>query len=276
MPAAGQWKALVLAAGRGPDDPMARAFGARHKCLLEVGGAPMLARVVAALREVPEIGEIVITIDDAAAAAAAFPQGLPQGVRIVESADSASASVLRAMEEQGVAPPLLVTTADHALLRPEMVRHVLAGAEESGADLAIALARREVVLARHPRAARTWLPLGRDRVTSCNLFAVRTQKARKAIAFWRRAEKNRKRPWKIAAAFGPGALLRLAWLVLSGRGDARAVLRMLSARLGLAAAPVFMPWAEAAVDVDKPEDLELAKKILAERGAGGSADQGRR
>ena len=37
---------LVLAAGRGPDDPMAKAYGVTHKCLIEVGGEPMLKRVI--------------------------------------------------------------------------------------------------------------------------------------------------------------------------------------------------------------------------------------
>ncbi len=276
MAAQGRWTALVLAAGRGPDDPMAKAFGVRHKCLLKVGAEPMLARVVEVLGAVPEIGGIVITIDDEAAAMAAFPAGLPQGVRIVKSASSASASVLRAMEAQGLSPPLLVTTADHALLRPQMVRHFLAGAEGEEADLAIALARREVVLARHPRAVRTWLPLGREKVTSCNLFALRTARAARAVAFWRGVEASRKKPWKIAAAFGPLVLLRLAWRVIFRRGDARGVLAMLAGRLGLTAAPVFMPWAEAAVDVDKPEDLDLAEAIVKEETGRSAAAQGRR
>ena len=40
---------VVLAAGRGPDDPMAKAFGVAHKCGLAVAGIPMLQRVLAAL-----------------------------------------------------------------------------------------------------------------------------------------------------------------------------------------------------------------------------------
>ena len=46
------WTALVLAAGRGPNDPMAKAYGVSHKCALPVNGVPMLRRVVNALLRV--------------------------------------------------------------------------------------------------------------------------------------------------------------------------------------------------------------------------------
>jgi hypothetical protein len=35
-----------------------------------------------------------------------------------------------------------------------------------------------------------------------------------------------------------------------------------SRRLGLEARPILLPFAEAAVDVDKPEDKELAERVL--------------
>ncbi len=238
---------------------MARAFGVSHKCLLPVGGIPMLRRVVETLRAHPRVNEISVVIEREDIAAQAFGGRLPEGVRVLPAAESAAASVLRAVEREGVRLPVLVTTADHALLDSAMLDAFLAGAEKAKeADLAVALVRRKNVLDRWPEARRTWLKLGRDRVTSCNLFALRTEDALKAVAFWRQAEKNRKRPWKIALAFGIPALLGL----LVGKGDAKSVLENLSRRLGLVARPVFMPAPEASVDVDKPEDLELAERIL--------------
>ena len=37
------------------------------------------------------------------------------------------------------------------------------------------------------------------------------------------------------------------------------------ARLGVSASPILMPMAEAAIDVDKPSDLELVQKIIRAR-----------
>ena len=53
-----RWHALILAAGRGPSDPMAAAYGVSHKCLVEVGGIPMLRRVVETLLAHPAIAGI--------------------------------------------------------------------------------------------------------------------------------------------------------------------------------------------------------------------------
>src|SRR4029077_14791730 len=45
------WQAIILAAGRGPDDPMAKAYGVANKTVIPVAGVPMLARVAGALRQ---------------------------------------------------------------------------------------------------------------------------------------------------------------------------------------------------------------------------------
>lgn len=251
------WKTLVLAAGRGPDDPMARAYGVTHKCLVEVGGRPMLARVIETLLASPEIASIAISIEDAAIARTALGE-LYGKVTIVPSSATAPASV-RAVLEQGA--PLFVTTADHPLLTTEMVAYFLAQATGANADLAVGLATAETILAAYPDARRTFIPLGRTRVSGCNLFALRTSRARSALDFWQNLEQMRKRPLKIIGAFGPLAIARF----ILGGFDHDSAFRAASKRLGLTARPVLMPFAEAAVDVDKPADKELAEAILARR-----------
>jgi choline kinase len=57
------WNVLVLAAGRGPDDPMAKAYRVTHKCLVEIAGEPMLARVTRTLLAHPAIRSISIVIE---------------------------------------------------------------------------------------------------------------------------------------------------------------------------------------------------------------------
>ena len=60
-----KWSAVVLAAGRGPDDPMAKAFGVAHKCGIPVAGVPMLQRVLQALADANMALPIAVSIDDA-------------------------------------------------------------------------------------------------------------------------------------------------------------------------------------------------------------------
>ena len=58
------------------------------------------------------------------------------------------------------------------------------------------------------------------------------------------------------------ALLRF----IAGSLSLDGVFVIVSKRLGLTAKPILLPFAEAAIDVDKPSDLELAEAILRRRG----------
>ena len=256
-----RWNVLVLAAGRGPDDPMAKAYQVTHKCLIAIGGEPMLKRVVQTLLASSEIASVTISIEKQELLAAALGP-LAAKVAFLASGESAARSALAALPEKAEYP-WLVTTGDHPLLTSEMLHYFLDAAAGSGADLCAGLARAETILARFPDARRTYLTFGRDRVSGCNLFALTSPPARKALAFWHDLEKVRKKPWRLIGAFGPVALLRF----FTGTLTLDSAFDLASRRLGLKARPVLMPFAEAAVDVDKPADKELAERILREREA---------
>jgi CTP:molybdopterin cytidylyltransferase MocA len=253
------WNVLVLAAGRGPDDPMAKAYRATHKCLIEIGGEAMLKRVIRTLLSSPEIASITVSIESEKLMDDALGP-LAKRVGFLASRESAARSALDALPE-GTSFPWLITTGDHPLLTLEMLQFFLAAAAKSGADLCAGLARAETILARFPDARRTYLKFGPDRVSGCNLFALTSPSARKALGFWHDLERVRKRPWRLIGAFGPVALLRF----FTGTLTLDSAFALASRRLDIIARPVLMPFAEAAVDVDKPEDKELAEKILAAR-----------
>jgi hypothetical protein len=219
----------------------------------------MLARVVGALRSHPAIGAIAISIEQPSTAARALGE-IPAGVVTVASRGSAGASALHALKV-GISYPVLLTTADHPLLDRAMLDHFLSRSEAANADLTVGLATADTILGRYPGAARTFLAFGRDRVSGCNLYGLLTPRALSAIEMWGCLDQVRKRPWRIAQAFGTLALLRYA----VGFLDLESAFAVASKRLGLRASPVLMPFAEAAIDVDKPADRELVEAILATR-----------
>jgi GTP:adenosylcobinamide-phosphate guanylyltransferase len=252
------WTALVLAAGRGPNDPMAKSYGVSHKCALPVAGVPMLRRVVEALRGSQSIASISVSIETAEVARHAL--GKTSNITIVASENSAPLSAIVAIRKNS-AFPVLITTADHALLTPEMINYFCKQAESNGADFSAGLARAEIILAAYPQSVRTFFKFRKDRVSGCNLFAVRTEKGLRILEKWKFLEPARKKPWRLVAAFGPLALIRF----LLGTLSLDEVFRIVSKRLGLTAKPILLPFAEAAIDVDKPSDLELAEAILKQR-----------
>ncbi len=253
------WTALIMAAGRGPDDPMAKAFGVSHKCTLPVLGAPMLKRVVETLRNSRSIRSISVSIEDSSIAAKAMGADF-EGLDYVTSEISAPLSALAAIKKNP-AYPILITTADHALLTPAMVAHFCNEAEQNGADFSAGLARAEVIRAAYPQSVRTFFKFKNDRVSGCNLFAIQNDKGLRILEQWKYLESVRKKPWRLVAAFGPSALI----CFILGRMSLNDVFAIVSKRLDLSAKPVLMPFAEAAIDVDKPSDLELAEQILKNR-----------
>lgn len=255
-----RFTALVLAGSRGPDDPVARAAGVTHKAFAPVAGLPMLLRVVQTLRSSPSVGDLALCIDRSALEQLDPPVAaeLLADMRVIAPDKTPSASVRRAIETLSDALPLLVTTADNVLLSPQMVEHFCSAAP-TDADLTVAVATETTIRRAYPQSIRTYYRFGGEGISGCNLFLARTPAVMKVAAFWSEIERHRKRPWRLVAAIGPLTLLRF----LLGMLDHEAALRRLSEIVGARVRTVEMPFAEAAIDVDKPADLILAEQILA-------------
>lgn len=257
-------RVLVLAGRRSGEGEI--GLPAATKALVEVDGTPMIERVLRCLREAVGGTPVFVSAGDRAllAATPALRAWEAEGwLRHHPSAGSPAASVHDFLTREAGAGATLVTTADHPLLTPEMVRHFLESAETSGADLAVAVVEASRFRARFPGVRRTFIALGHDAVTGANLFYFRNACAAAAARFWVRVEVVRKRPWRMVALFGPGTLLRFAL----GRLSLDAAVARVSAAMGVRAAAVRMPFAECAIDVDGAGDLEAAARVLAERRA---------
>ncbi len=240
-------------------DPITKHYGLAHKCLLNIAGKPMLSRVIGALRGVPQIKSISVSIESADVISQAMGE-LASDVKHIASLHSAPSSALAAAHEIGTFP-ILITTGDHALLTPEMVAHVCAASAALGADITVGLATRQVIQAAYPETKRTYFRFRDVAVSGCNLFTAHSAAGLRLLELWSDLEKDRKRPWRLALAFGPGALLRIIFwrMTLADAFD------IISRKCDMVARPLLLPYAEAAIDVDKPADKDVAEKILMKR-----------
>jgi GTP:adenosylcobinamide-phosphate guanylyltransferase len=241
--------ALVLAGSRGGIDPVAEYAGVSHKGLIVLGGETLLARVLKALKGAGAT-RIAVSANDRALAAQLGPD-----VELVAATGSPSNSVLKGAMALGT--PLLVTTVDHALLQPEWLRQFIDDAP-ADADIAVLLAPEAVVRAAAPQTQRTYLNFRDGRYSACNLFLLRTPKALSAVELWRRVEGYRKEPWRIALLMGPRMLLSYALGILTLDG----AIDLIGRKAGVKAAAVRTPYGLAAVDVDKPADLDLVRSLV--------------
>jgi CTP:molybdopterin cytidylyltransferase MocA len=260
-----RFNAIVLAADRGRDDPVATAAGVVAKCLTPVAGVPMLGRVIRALQESERVDTILLC-----GPAAGILQESPElhdlvdgkHVRWIAPLGSPSASAAAALGALPEDRPVLLTTGDHPLLRPDMVRHFLDQAGAGGFDVAVALAPHEIVQKAYPRTRRTALKFSDAHYCGCNLFAFLTTRGRGMVPLWKKVEDHRKQPVRVIGLVGWPAMFLYALGILSLAG----AMRRISRQTGLAAGAVIMPFAEAAIDVDNAADLELARAIAAQTG----------
>lgn len=247
------FKALVLAGSRGGAEPVAAYAGVAHKALIRLEGQTLLARVVNALRAAGASDIAVISSHMEVQI-----ESSRLGARTLPEAAGPSLSVQAAARALGT--PLLVTTADHALLEPAWVERFIADTPPD-VDVAVLVAARPTVEAAAPTTKRTWLKLADGDWSGCNLFWLANDRALGVIDLWRRVEAERKRPWKMAWILGPGMLLRFVTRRLSLRGAAE----RLGALAGMRAGIVETPYGLASVDVDKPADLDLVRAVVSQR-----------
>lgn len=225
---------------------------------------PMLVRVVQSLGAARSVHKIVVSIDDPA-----ILNGLAEFRALVDSGSlsfhtsrpSPSRSVLDYWQHLPAGESLLITTADHPLLTAAMINHFCSAAVHSDADVVLGIVSATLFRTRYPQSQRTFIRLRGESFCGTNLFALRGPQAGAAVQFWTRAEQFRKKPWRLASAFGP---LNLALFALR-RFDLAAAVTRASGVIGARIAVVHMPFAECAIDVDSLGDLATASRILAER-----------
>jgi GTP:adenosylcobinamide-phosphate guanylyltransferase len=259
-----KFTAIVLAADRGASDPVAAVTQASCKALSPVLGTPMLFRVIQALQYSQAIESIII-VGPAQEIVSSNPSLLSfleqDNISWINNGATPCTSAQLAMQQISTTTPTLITTADHALLNPEIIDYFCQQATESEADTLVGLANAELVVQTYPEVGRTQWKFQDNQYCSCNLFALRTSRGRELIEFWKQVEDNRKNPLRIISKLGWLTVIRfiLRQITLDQ------ALQQLSNKLSLTINPILLPFAEAAIDVDTEKDLKLVEKILANR-----------
>ena len=246
--------ALVLAGSRGEADALSVYAGVSHKGLIQLGGQTLLERVIRAL-DAAGASHIGVSTSDGGVITALGSLKTKAHLEALPASTSPSLSVGQGARALGL--PVLVTTVDHALLQPEWVQQFL-GDIPAGADVAALLAPEAAVRAAAPDTIRSYMKFRDGRYSGCNLFYLRNERALAVIDLWRQVEAHRKQPWKIAAMLGPAMLVGY----LLGRLTLDEAVQRLGRKAGVEAAAVRTPYGLAAVDVDKPADLDLVRRLV--------------
>jgi molybdopterin-guanine dinucleotide biosynthesis protein A len=118
---------------------LSRRMGGGDKCLRDLGGRPILVRIIE--RAAPQVGALVLNANGDPARFAAF--GLPVAADVVEGYAGPLAGVLTGLDWAAAHAPGAAWVASFACDAPffptDMVARLLAAVEASGADMACAV-----------------------------------------------------------------------------------------------------------------------------------------
>ncbi|MBO9712274.1 NTP transferase domain-containing protein [Sphingomonas sp.] len=259
-----RYTALVLAASRGNQDPLAQAGGVSHKCFIDIAGEPMLRRVVKAVADSGRVKRIIVQIEPESteeAKAILAPLGLEAITVYTPSGSSIGTSVGAVAETFPDALPLVITTGDNALHTAEMFKYFCDHLDDLKVDAGLGLTPARYVLEKYPEGNRAFHRFADGQFSSCNLYALLTPHGFEAAKVFNSGGQFGKKPKRLIGAFG-----LVAFLVYKSRlTKLNTFLRFLSGVLKVKTAPVVMPFAEGPIDVDRMVDWELANRIVAER-----------
>jgi GTP:adenosylcobinamide-phosphate guanylyltransferase len=256
-----RFAAVVLAADRTGKDPITQHTGAACKAFAPVGGIPMIIRVLDALDACEQIATIILcgppeSLHDQCPE---LKQRIASGqVTWTPNLDSPSRSAERGVSLVPADMPVLLTTADHALLTPSLLQHFLQQSSITQGDATVGTIEQHTIADAFPQSKRTVIRLRDGGFCGCNLFTF-TPQGRSLIGFWRQAEALRKRPWRlIAKVLG----FKTVWQYLLGTLTLKQALAAVSEKSGVDIRAIVLDDPRAGVDVDKVEDLLLAEAIV--------------
>lgn len=250
--------AIITAGGiPKPEEPLYELTQGKSKALLEIAGKPMVQWVLDALNASEKIEQIVVVgLDPESGLICDKPLSyIPnQGGMI----DNIRSGVAKVVELNSKSELVILVSSDIPALTTEMVDWTIDTALETQDDFYYNLITREVMETRYPGSNRSFFKLKDIEVCGGDMNVVRVSAAYGNDELWNKIVSARKNPFKQAALFGFWTL----FLVLTRRLSLEDAVPRVEKQLGIKGRAVICPYAELAMDVDKPHQLEILRKDL--------------
>ncbi|MEW5961421.1 MAG: hypothetical protein AB1801_27195, partial [Chloroflexota bacterium] len=127
------------------------------------------------------------------------------------------------------------------------------------------IVKREIMEARYPGSNRTFTKLADMHVCGADIHIAHKSMTTdpEHLAMWEELIGRRKSPLKQAASIGFLTLI----LLLMGRLSLEGAIKRVTKRLNITGRPIIWDYAEPAMDVDKPHQLEILRADLEARAA---------
>ncbi len=253
--------AIVTAGGvPEPDEPLYPITQGQPKALIPIAGRPMVAYVVEALARSGRIEPIVLVglPPEIALTLPAPVVRLPSYGGMLENIEAGLDWLRRSYPHDD---RTVLCSSDIPLITPEIVNAHLDTCLETDHDLYYAIVEKSVMEARFPGSRRTYARIKDGTFTGGDLNMVRTMATEKRRDLLQKLIAARKSPLRQARLIGFWPLVRFITRQITIAEAQELALRI----LGLRGRAIISPYAELAMDVDKPWQLEIVRRELETR-----------
>jgi GTP:adenosylcobinamide-phosphate guanylyltransferase len=250
--------AIITAGGiPAPDETLYPLTQGKSKALLDISGKPMVQWVLDAIDGSKKIEHVVIVgleADSGVHCSKPVSYIPNQGGMI----DNVRAGIAKVVELNPNSELVMLVSSDIPALTSEMVDWVVDTVQETEDDFYYNLISREVMEERYPGSNRSYVKLKDVEVCGGDLNVVRVAATYGNDELWDKLVSARKNAFKQAALFGYGTLI----LLLMRRLSLSDAVPRVEKQLGIKGRAVLCPYAELAMDVDKPHQFEILRADL--------------
>lgn len=243
-----------------PEDPLYRYTQGRPKALIDMEGRTMLERTMDALQTAHGVDRIVVAgLEDAMGMQFQRPvdKFLPDQGSLVGNA-LAGFNWLQESSGSGNMETVLFCSSDVPAITGALVDEFIARCEPFDKFVYYIFVTKQAMEERFPTSNRTYVKLKGVQIAGGDLAIGRVEVITENEALWIALTDARKHAWKLARFVGLGTLLKFITRQMS-LGDAEATAaRVLQNPVQI----VLNPPAELAMDVDKPQQVELLRADL--------------
>ena len=252
--------AILIAGGIPlPEEPLYPYTNGDSKALLDMAGKPMVQWVLDALSDAKLVDNVIVIGLSSKSEITCKKQMhfiSNQGRMLANIV----AGVTKSVELDPKSEYVLVASSDIPGISAEMVDWLIETCMETKEDIYYGVVPREVMEARYPGSNRTYTKLKDVQLCGADMHIAHVSMAIEPdhLQMWEELIGNRKSPLKQAATIGFGTLFKVA----TRRITLEELVATVCERIGIKGRPIVWEYAEPAMDVDKPHQLELIREDM--------------
>ncbi len=250
---------VILTAGGmpTPEDPLYPYCNGLPKAMIPIGDKPMIQWVLDALAAAKSIDRVVLI-------------GLPDEIQVnypreivrIEDQGSMVANIMAGAKTllafENPSQYALVTASDIPCVTSQAIDWISEQTEKAQKDLVYTVVTQPVMEKRFPGSNRSYIPLKDMKICGGDVNAISLANVNYENPMWRKLIDARKNALKQASLLGIGTLFLILFRAISLAQTEKRICR----QLDVDGMVLPSPYAELAMDIDKPGQLELLRNDL--------------